>query len=267
MLKQDNSMFAAGNLKTRFRNRERLLAGWVSYSQTAITETFARAGFDFVCIDMEHSTISLEQAQQIIVASQSCGVPCIPRPVSHSNDVMKPLLEAGSNGVMLPMVQTVDDVVRITRDFYYPPKGRRSFGVSRAQAYGFGTDDYFANWNSRGALMIQIESGEGVDNVSAILENDDIDAVMVGPMDLSGSLGVPGQTQHPMVLEASKHVIEECKRAGVSCGTQISDPNQWNVSSLFDMGYTYAILGSDLFALTNWARSMEKLMSEYREEQ
>ena len=73
-------------LKNKFRNRERMFGGWVSYAHPSITETFALAGFDFIAIDMEHSTISLEQGQRIIAASQSEGVPCLPRPVSHSND-------------------------------------------------------------------------------------------------------------------------------------------------------------------------------------
>ena len=79
-------------LRQRFRRRERLFGGWVSYAHPSITETFARAGFDFIAIDMEHATISLEQAQRIIAASQSEEVPCLPRPVSHSNDWIKPLV-------------------------------------------------------------------------------------------------------------------------------------------------------------------------------
>ncbi len=254
------------NLKVRLRSRERLFAGWVSYANPSITETFARAGFDFMVIDMEHSTISQEQAQRIIAASQSEGVPCIPRPVSHSNDHLKPLLESGADGALLPMVESEEAVSRLVRDFYYAPKGRRSYGVSRAQAYGFDNDDYFATWNGFGALMLQIESIEGVERVDEILANDDVDGVMIGPMDLSGSLGVPGQTQHPDVLDASRRVIEACERAGISCGTQLSDPDRAGVEQLFAMGYTYAILSSDLFAMTNWARSMMPLMENLRTE-
>ena len=91
-------------LKQKLRNRERLFAGWISYAHPSITETFARAGFDFMFIDMEHSTISIEQGQRIIAASQSEGVPCIPRPVSHSNDYLKPLLESGADGMLLQML-------------------------------------------------------------------------------------------------------------------------------------------------------------------
>ena len=252
------------DLKARLRRRERMFAGWVSYSNPSITETFARAGFDFMVIDMEHSTINQEQAQRIIAASQSEGVPCIPRPVSHSNDHLKPLLESGADGALFPMVESDGAVGLLRRDFFYAPVGRRSYGVSRAQAYGFDNDAYFSGWNNRGVFMLQIESVEGVENVDAILANADVDGVMIGPMDLSGSLGVPGQTQHPTVLDASRRVIEACARAGVSCGTQLSDPDPAGVAELFAMGHTYAILGSDLFALTNWARSMATLMSDGR---
>ena len=98
------------SMRTKLRNRERLFAGWVSYGHPSITETFARANFDFIAIDMEHSTISMEQAQRIIAASQSEGVPCIPRPVSHSNDYIKPLLDSGADGLLVQMVNTPEEV-------------------------------------------------------------------------------------------------------------------------------------------------------------
>ena len=81
------------NLKSKLRNREVIFGAWVSFSHPSITEIFAGHSFDFLAIDMEHTTISLEQAQRIIAASQSYGVPCLPRPVSHSNDWIKPILD------------------------------------------------------------------------------------------------------------------------------------------------------------------------------
>jgi len=97
-----NSIFEKrAALKQKLQARERLFAGWISYAHPSITETFARAGFDFIAIDMEHATISLEQAQRIIAASQSEGIPCLPRPVSHSNDWIKPLLESGADGMLV----------------------------------------------------------------------------------------------------------------------------------------------------------------------
>ena len=248
------------SLKNKLRNRERLFAGWVSYSHPSITETFARAGFDFIAIDMEHSTITLPEAQRIIAASQSEGVPCLPRPVSHSNDWVKPLIESGADGMLIQMVNKPEEVQSLINDIKYPPLGKRSYGVNRAQAYGFDFDTYIKNWNKESIFMIQVESIEAVENIESLVAYDEVDAVMIGPLDISGSLGVPGQTSHPLVIEASKKVINACKKYGKSCGTHVADSNMKSVQDLFDLGYTFAILGSDLFVLWKWAEEMKKLI-------
>ncbi|RTY34223.1 4-hydroxy-2-oxovalerate aldolase [Chlorobium phaeovibrioides] len=251
-------------LKAKFRNRERLFAAWVSYSHPSITETFARAGIDVMFIDMEHSTISLEQAQRIIAASQSEGVPCVPRPVSHANEYLKPLLDSGSDGLLIQMVETPEQVEALIKDIKYPPVGRRTYGLNRAQAYGFDFDAYIESWNDTSLFLIQVESIKAVENIDALLAYDEIDGVMIGPMDMSGSLGVPGQTTHPLVIEASKKVIEACEKRGKSCGTQVADSTPDNVQALFDLGYNYAILGSDLFVLWKWAAQMQEMIKKMR---
>ena len=251
-------------LKQKLRRRERLFAGWVSYAHPSITETFARAGFDFIAIDMEHSTISLEQAQRIIAASQSEGVPCLPRPVSHSNDWFKPLLESGADGILVQMVNTPEEIEAIIGHLKFPPVGRRSYGVNRAQAYGFDFDSYIQNWNATSTFIIQVESIQAVENIEKLLAFDEIDGVMIGPYDISGSLGVPGQTSHPLVIEASRKVIAACERAGKSCGTQVADAAPDSVQALFDLGHTFAILGSDLFVLWKWAEQMQGRIKSMR---
>ena len=251
-------------LKDQLRNRELLFAGWISYSHPSIAETFGRAGFDFMLIDMEHSTISIEQGQRIIAASQSEGVPCIPRPVSHNNDYIKPLLESGADGMMIQMVETKEHVKKIIDYLKYPPIGRRTYGVNRAQAFGFDFDNYIQGWNCSSSLILQIESLEGVRNIEELLSFDEVDAVMIGPLDLSCSIGVPGEVAHPKVIEASTFVIEHCRKRGISCGTQVANVTSAGVNSLFDLGYTYAILGSDLFVLWQWATEMQLIMTNLK---
>jgi 2-keto-3-deoxy-L-rhamnonate aldolase RhmA len=251
-------------LKKKLRRRERLFAAWVSYAHPSITETFARAGFDFIAIDMEHSTITVEQAQRIIAACQSEGVPCLPRPVSHSNDWFKPLLESGADGLLVQMVSTPEDVAAIIGHLKYPPAGNRSYGVNRAQAYGFDFDSYIQSWNDTSSFIIQVESIQAVENIDKLLSFDEIDGVMVGPYDISGSLGVPGQTSHPLVIEASRKVIAACERFGKSCGTQVADASEESVQALFDLGYTYAILSSDLFVLWKWSEKMQGMIKSMR---
>ena len=127
-------------LKNKFKNCEKIFGGWISFSEPSICETFVNAGFDFIAIDMEHSTITMPEAKGIITASQFYDVPCIPRPVSHSNDFIKPLLEFGADGMLIQMVNNSDDVEKLIKNIKYPPVGNRSYGVNRAQGYGFDFD-------------------------------------------------------------------------------------------------------------------------------
>ncbi len=250
-------------LKKSFKKRKALFGGWISYDHPSIAETFAIAGFDFISIDMEHSPISLSSAQRIISISQAYNVPCLPRPVSHSNDFFKPLLDSGADGLTVQMVETYEEVVKISDFLKYPPVGKRTFGVNRAQSYGFKFKEYIENWNEDSILIVQIESKKGVENIKEIASHPSVDAVMIGPYDLSGSYSVPGETNHRLVRDASLEVIRACKFYGKSCGTQIADPTMQNVEDAFKQGYTYVILGSDLFALTNWSKGMKNIIKSF----
>ena len=247
-------------LKNKLKNREKIFGGWISFGHPSICEILTKAGFDFIAIDMEHSTISINEAQRIIAASQSSGIPCLPRPVSHSNDWFKPLLDSGADGFLVTTVTTVKDINNIINIIKYPPIGNRTYGLNRAQGYGFEAERYFNDWNENSTVIIQVESIEAVNNIEKLINFDEIDGVMIGPYDLSGSLKVPGQTSHPLVIEASQKVIKACESVGKSCGTQIADPNLENVNELFSLGYTFAILGSDLFALWKWTDNISNII-------
>ena len=135
-----NAITARRELKRKLAAREHVFGGWVSYREAAIAETFAKAGMDFVAIDMEHTTISTDQANRIITGVQSEGVACLPRPVSHSNDYIKPILEAGADGLIFQMVNTPEEVEALIQLQKFPPVGERSYGVNRAHGYGLDFD-------------------------------------------------------------------------------------------------------------------------------
>ena len=252
------------NFKKRLRNREKLFGGWISFDHPSIAEIFSLAGFDFISIDMEHAPISLESAQNLFARIQANQVPCLPRPVSHSNDLFKPLLDSGCDGLIVQMVNTYDEAKEIIKNLKYPPTGKRTFGVNRAHSYGIKFNEYINQWNNSSSLIIQIESKEGVNNIDDILSLDEIDGVMVGPYDLSGSYGFPGEINNPIVKKGAQKVIDSCARNNKSCGTQISKPNIQSIKEVFDQGYTFSILGSDLFILWKWVEEMKILMQSNR---
>jgi 2-dehydro-3-deoxyglucarate aldolase len=250
--------------RAKLLDRTCVYGGWTSLGQPQITEIMTRAGFDFVGIDIEHSTISQEQSQRIIAACHASGTLCLPRIASHNMEMIKRLLDSGADGIIVPMVQTRDDVENIIRWSKYSPLGRRSFGIARAQGYGFDFDEYTREWNSASSLIVQIESIEGVDNIEEILAFDEIDGAMIGPYDMSGSLGIPGQLNHPRIVAASKKVIAACKKYKKACGTQIPDPDLKSVEAAKKAGYTFIVLSSDVFLLWKWSEKMGLILERTR---
>jgi len=251
---------AAPDLAQALRTRQRLFGAWTSLGHPAITEMFIAAHVDFVGIDLEHSTISQEQAQRIIAVLQAGHAACLPRVASHNGEQIKRLLDSGADGVIVPNVSKVVEVERIIAWSKYPPLGERSYGVARAQGYGVQFERYVAEWNERSVVILQIESVEGVQAVGELLKPEAIDGVMVGPYDLSGSLGIPGRLSDPRVVEACAHVIEACRRQGKACGTQIIEPTEERVAGAFEEGYTFVVLASDVFILWKWAERMRRLI-------
>lgn len=251
-------------LKAKFRSRAPIFAAWTSFYHPGIAEIFSMAGVDFVGIDIEHSPIDIEQARDIIAACQSHGVCCLPRVASHNGETIRRLLDAGADGVIVPQVATPAEVAQLAEWIKYPPEGKRGFGVARAQGYGFDFADYTSQWNAASCLVIQIESMAGVGNIDALVSHPAVDAAMVGPYDLSGSLGVPGQLDHPRLKEAAAIVVAACASHGRACGTQDTDPSPDSVRAAKGAGYNFVVLASDIFILWKWAERMRELTAAMR---
>ncbi len=249
-------------LKKKFRNREKIFGSWTSLAHPSITEIFTRSGVDFVGIDLEHSTISQEQSQRIIATAQAGGAVCLPRISSHNSEMVRRLMDSGADGMIVPMVQNAEDVEKMIAWVKYPPLGRRGFGVSRAQGYGMDFSEYTKTWNESSIMIAQIESIGAVERIDEILAYKQLDGVMVGPYDISGSLGIPGQLEHKSVIDAGKRVIAACKRHGKSCGTQLVEPNKERIKKALAVGFSFVILSSDVFLLWKWAEQMKSLISD-----
>ena len=251
-------------LKTKFQNRDTLFAGWTSLGHPQVTDMLVSGGVDFLGIDIEHSTISQEQSQRIIAACHAKEVPCLPRVATHNHEAIKRVLDSGADGVIVPTVETPDQVEKLIGWVKYPPLGKRGYGVARAQGYGHDFKDYTSHWNKSSILIIQIESISAVEKIEALLQFDEVDGVMVGPYDISGSLGIPGQINHEKVRQAGQHIIDACEKYGKACGTQDIDPTPESVKNSIDSGYTFVVLASDVFILWKWGEQMQQLIKTCR---
>lgn len=251
-------------LKDKFKNRDLVFGGWLSYPDISIIETFSFADFDFFGIDMEHTTVSQNELKSLIISAQASSKVCLPRPGTISLDFIKPILDSGADGMILPMIESVESANLANSYIKFPPSGNRSYGVNRAHGFGFNFDEYINNWNESSIIMHQIESIAGVETLESILAHQRPDAVMIGPYDLSASLGRPGDFNSPDFKKAQEKIIAICNEMKVSCGIQINDASEELVAEKIKMGFNFIILASDLFILWKWTEKADSLIQSFK---
>lgn len=251
----EHPLAIAAMLRRRLRMRARTFGAWSSLGHPEIVSIFASAKGHFVGVDLEHSTTGLSTAQAMIRACHEYRRACLTRVCPGSIEQIRRLLDAGADGVILPQVSSCDDIDRAAKMLRYPPEGERSFGVAAAHQYGRAFDAYVQSANESLILIVQVETMAAVERVDSIVSHPAVDGVMIGPYDLSGSLGIPGALTHPRVVEASKRVIEACTASSRSCGVHLVHPTLEDIRQHLAAGFTFLVLGSDVFNL--WKRSVE----------
>lgn len=196
----------------------RPLAGTLlSMSAPQVAEIIADSGFEWVLIDMEHSSISLESVQN---ALQVMGdkILKIVRVPGNDEIWIKRVLDTGCDGILVPMVNSADEARKAVSSSKYPPEGKRSVGLSRAHSYGPGFSRYVREANREILLLIQAEHRDAVDHIDEILEVEGIDGIFIGPYDLSASMSLTGQVSHHDVQSAIGHVKSKCRAKGLPWG-------------------------------------------------
>ena len=240
-------------LKSRLAQRDVLVGPLVTLSSPEVSELMGQVGFDYLWIETEHAPMDVSQAQMMI---QAVGgrCPCVVRVPENAEVWIKKALDVGCDGIVIPQVKSAAEAEAAVKCCLYPPAGRRSVGIGRAHGYGMSFQEYVAAVNDRLAIILQVEHVDGVRNVESIVNTPGIDAVLVGPYDLSGSMDLLGQVDHPRVVEAIQEIKRHCDAAGVPAGIFVSDPQAAN--RYIADGFTLIALGTDALYLWQSARQV-----------
>jgi 2-keto-3-deoxy-L-rhamnonate aldolase RhmA len=223
-----------------------------------VAEIMATVGFDYLWIETEHAPMGFAHAQALIqVVGGRC--PCLVRIPDKREVWVKKALDIGCDGIIVPQVRSANEAREIVQWSLYPPDGQRSVGVSRAHGYGMAFGEYVSTVNDELVIVIQAEHVEAVRNIESIAAVPGIDAVLIGPFDLSGSLGVLGETDHPEVLKAIGRVRRACQAAGVPLGIFASDASM--AKEYVEQGFSLIAVGMDAFFL--W-QSAQAVLEEVR---
>jgi 2-dehydro-3-deoxyglucarate aldolase len=233
-------------LRQKIDSRTLTVGSWISLGHVAIAEIMAKAGFDWLVIDLEHSVIGIETAGDLIRTIDLCGVAPLVRLTSNDQDQIKRVMDAGAHGIVVPMVNTPEEAARAVAATRYAPRGTRGVGLGRAQGYGVGFQDYLA-WQDAGPVVIvQIEHKNAIDQLDEILTVPGVDGFIIGPYDLSCSMGIPGQFEKPEFVSAMTHIRDAGRRLGCIAGLHIVEPDLERLERTIREGYNFIAYSVDM---------------------
>lgn len=251
---------------TRFR--EKLAKGQpcvgtvITFTDPTVTEALSQL-LDFVWIDMEHNALSLEAVQGHIMATKGTETVPLVRVAWNDPVLIKPVLDIGAAGVIVPLIRTADDARRAVAACLYPPEGIRGYGPRRPTNYGqLGGPEFCRASNASVLPVVQIEHVEAVERIAEIVEVPGLASIVLGPQDLAGSMGLAGQPRHPDVLGAIDRVIAAARRVGMPVGIGSGDdPAQ--LQDWLDRGIQWLTLGADCTLLLRAASDLAARVHEH----
>lgn len=248
------------NLKRRLQNGEALNGCWLNLGSSLTAEIVGQAGFDWVLIDLEHGSGNEKDALSQLQAIQSSSTSAIIRVESNDKRRIQRVLDMGAEGIMCPQAENATDARKAIDGMYYAPNGKR--GVAKmVRATGFGKDFELYRKNLKDTILgiIQIETIGALDHLDEIASLDGVDVLFIGPSDLTMSLGIFGQFNHPRYIEALKAIIAAATKAKKAVGILLFDTEDYN--SYYEMGIRFMACGSDATFVAQGARNMAESLN------
>jgi 2-dehydro-3-deoxyglucarate aldolase len=231
---------------------EPVIGTWLNTNSPVVAELLASLGFDFLTVDAEHSAIGITEAQalyQAIAAGDSDCTPLVRLPETNYETV-KRHLDAGAKGVIAPLINTPEQAQEVADASKYPPEGQRGVGFARSNTYGANFDASVPYDNDETLVCVQIEHRRAIENIDEILAVDGIDAALFGPYDLSASLNVTGQFDHPKFEEAINTAEAACREHDIILGTHVIQPDVNEATQRIEDGYRLLAYSLDITVLS-----------------
>lgn len=254
MTKNTNKNFA-----DRLRQGETLIGTLMALDSADVAEILALSGYDWLFLDTEHGAYDPARTKSMLQAASP--TPCLIRIPCAEEIWVKKALDIGAAGIIVPQVNTADDVRAVMQWSKYTPQGNRGIGIGRAHDYGLNTSAYIQNANRDTLVVIQAETRQSIENIDEITSVDGIDAILVGPNDLSASLGKPGKLSDDVVTDAIGKVRDSCQARNIPLG--IFGVTADSVKPYMEQGFTLITVGVDtLFIIKSATETLQALRAD-----
>jgi len=228
---------------------EKTIGSWITLGNSGIVEIMSDAGFDWLCIDLEHSVIDYEMCQNLIRTIQSKDLKAYVRVGENNPRIIKRILDAGANGIIIPSINSAQEARDAINSVKYPPNGLRGVGLARAQGYGFNFEEYRDKRSKDVTVIVQIEHFSGINELDKIIEVEGLDGTFIGPYDLSGSLGKPGKFEDKEFISLVQRYEEITRKYEKINGYHVVPIDHSLIEEKFKLGYNFIAYSFDGFFL------------------
>jgi len=231
-------------IRQSLRENRASVGSWMQIPHSSVAEIMGHAGYDWVAVDMEHGSIGVNQLPDLFRALESGGTLPLVRLAQGQTKDCKGALDAGAGGVIVPMVESASQLIQVRDACRWPPAGTRGVGFSRANLFGKNFDAYTEEAQAP-LLVAMIEHVKAVENLPEILQVSGLDAVMVGPYDLSASMGLTAQFDAPVFVETMERIRTLCAGQGIPYGLHVVMPEPATLEQRISEGYLFIAYSID----------------------
>lgn len=247
-----NKLNKIKKIRNQLKQGKATIGSWIQIPNNSIAEILGQSGYDWVAVDMEHGAISPHQLPDLFRALElGDTLPLVRLARGHSKDV-KQALDSGAGGVIIPMIESAAQLENVIKHSCWPPAGIRGVGFSRANLFGKYFNDYLKQAQSP-FIIAQIEHINAVNDIVSIVNVQGLDGIIIGPYDLSASMGLTGQFDHPDFRQALNKIKKACKENHIPSGLHIVQPDPADLLQKIKDGYLFIAYSMDSVFLTNSA--------------
>ena len=239
-----NKIKVISKIRDKLLNKKPSVGSWMQIPNSSVAEIMGQSGYDWIALDMEHGSMSPHILPDIFRALELGGTLPMVRLAQGSMQDIKEALDSGAGGLIIPMVESAKQLNEIIRHSCWPPSGNRGIAFSRANLYGKNFDNYFKEAQSP-LLIAMIETKKGLINLEKILSVKGLDGILIGPYDLSASLGITGNFTNKKFINAIKKILNLAKKYNVAVGIHIINPSITDLKLRINEGYTFIAYSID----------------------
>jgi len=245
-----------GQTKQKLQNGQTAYGGWMMIGHPTIAELMAGEGFDWICVDMEHTSTDLPTFHEIALALKGTNVDLLVRLGSLDAVLAKRVLDSGAQGIIVPNINTAAQAKEAVAMAKFPPGGHRGASLCRATDFGRQFQEYYQAHNDNVTVAVMIEHIDAVNNIEEILSVPGIDATFIGPYDLSVSMGIAGQIDSPKVRDTQQRILDACRQHNIPPGIHVVPTDPDEIQARQAAGFRFIACGLDTNFIMDGCRAI-----------